>query len=275
MWPVYSNVFALLWGEVVHRPIFNALLVLLMLFGGSMGWAIIVLTLIVRALMRKTSLAGTEMASGMGDMQPKMQAIQEKYKDDPTKQQEEMMKLLKWGGGMLKGCLGMLIQIPVFIGLFYVIRDFAGGELILDDMYSFLRPRLGAASLDGVDTNFLGIDLLSSNNVVLTLIAAVLVFCQSKMMQRVKPQPKTPQAMPGGKNMPDPSKMMGTMNIVMVVMMWWLVWSTASGVGLYIVTTTLFTIIQYAIKYRPLIQAKLAGLMLTGGGSDKPEIIEG
>jgi YidC/Oxa1 family membrane protein insertase len=45
----------------------------------------------------------TDMSAGMGDMQPKMQKIQEKYKDDPVKQQEEMMKLLKGsGGGMFK-----------------------------------------------------------------------------------------------------------------------------------------------------------------------------
>lgn len=48
-------------------------------------------------------MAATDMSAGMGDMQPKMQHIQEKYADDPAKQQEEMMKLLKGsGGGMFK-----------------------------------------------------------------------------------------------------------------------------------------------------------------------------
>ncbi|USN56766.1 MAG: YidC/Oxa1 family membrane protein insertase [Candidatus Peribacteria bacterium] len=95
MGPVYSNIFGLLWGEIVYRPILNLLLVLVVWFGGSMGWAIVGLTVLIRLLMWRTSMNATDMSAGMGDMQPKMQAIQDKYKDDPIKQQEEMMKLLK------------------------------------------------------------------------------------------------------------------------------------------------------------------------------------
>jgi YidC/Oxa1 family membrane protein insertase len=52
----------------------------------------------------------------MADMQPKMQEIQEKYKDQPEKMSAEMMALFKKsGGGPLKGCLTMIIQIPVFL----------------------------------------------------------------------------------------------------------------------------------------------------------------
>ena len=55
-----------------------------------------------------------------------MQEIQEKYKDDPQKLSEETMKLLKKeGSAPLKGCLSMLIQLPIFIGLYFVIRAFA------------------------------------------------------------------------------------------------------------------------------------------------------
>jgi YidC/Oxa1 family membrane protein insertase len=71
------------------------LLVFLVWFGGNMGRAIIGLTMLIRILMWRTSMAATEMSAGMSGMQPKMQAIQEKHKDDPAKQQEEMMKLLK------------------------------------------------------------------------------------------------------------------------------------------------------------------------------------
>ncbi len=90
-------------------------------------------------------MAATDMSSGMGDMQPKMQKIQEKYADDPAKQQEEMMKMLKGSGGMFKGCLGMLIQLPVFIGLYRVIQSFAAGTAnVGNEMYSFLMPLFGS-----------------------------------------------------------------------------------------------------------------------------------
>jgi len=56
------------------------------------------------------------MGSGMKDMQPKMKEIQETYKDDPQRMSEEMMKLWKTpGNNPLKGCMTMVIQIPVFL----------------------------------------------------------------------------------------------------------------------------------------------------------------
>jgi YidC/Oxa1 family membrane protein insertase len=66
------------------------------------------------------------MSKGMSNIQPKMQEIQDKYKDNPQKLSEETMKLLKKeGSAPLKGCLSMLIQLPVFIGLYFVVRKFA------------------------------------------------------------------------------------------------------------------------------------------------------
>lgn len=56
------------------------------------------------------------MGAGMSKIQPKMEEIQKKYADNPEKISEETMKLLKKeGGAPLKGCLGMLVQLPVFI----------------------------------------------------------------------------------------------------------------------------------------------------------------
>lgn len=158
--------------------------------------------------MRRSTMAATDMSAGMGDMQPKMQKIQEKYKDDPAKQQEEMMKILKSSGGMFKGCLGMLIQIPVFLGLFYVIKDFASGTFNPGEIYSFLTPWLGTLDIKNVDTMFLGMDLLEKNNLLLTILAAVFVYAQSSMMQMVRPKPKIPQMLPNGQPAPDMSKMM-------------------------------------------------------------------
>ncbi|USN54896.1 MAG: YidC/Oxa1 family membrane protein insertase [Candidatus Peribacteria bacterium] len=76
---------------------------MLALFGGNLGWSIIVLTLIFRLLLVKNAMAGMKMQGEMTDLQPKMQEIQEKYKDEPEKMSSEMMSLLKKsGGGPLK-----------------------------------------------------------------------------------------------------------------------------------------------------------------------------
>ncbi|MBP7847627.1 membrane protein insertase YidC [Patescibacteria group bacterium] len=78
--------------------------------------AIISLTLIIRLLLVKNAMAATKMQGHMTDFQPKMQELQEKHKDDPQRMSSEMINLFKKdGGGPLKGCLSMLVQIPVFL----------------------------------------------------------------------------------------------------------------------------------------------------------------
>ena len=60
----------------------------------------------------------------MQDIQPKIQEIQEKYKDKPEKQQQEIMKLYKEAKiNPLAGCLPLLIQMPILFGLFAVLRE--------------------------------------------------------------------------------------------------------------------------------------------------------
>lgn len=246
------NIFALLWIEIIKRPIFNILVVLLSLFGWELWWAIIVLTIIIRFLLLKSSTAGTQMQKSMGDLQPKLQEIQEKYKDDPEKVASETMKLFKekWGGP-LKWCLTMLLQIPIFLGLFYVVRDFSNQEFPTA-IYSFIE--VFNISVGTPQTMFYGIDLLVGQSLILTLLAAVLMYAQMRMTQLTKPMqaPKVP-----GANIPDMSKMMSGMSVVFVGMMWIFVWSMPSAIGLYIVTSTLFGVIHHIIQFWPVVSAKL------------------
>ncbi len=244
--------------EWIKRPIFNMLAVLIDVLGNNMGLAIIALTLLVRLLLVKQATAGMKMQGELTDMQPKMQEIQEKYKDDPQRMSSEMMQLLKKsGGGPLKGCLTMLIQIPVFLGLFFTIKELAN-EHFTTELYSFLYSF--SIQLDAINTDFLGMQLLDNHNVLFTMLAGLAMWAQLKLTALVNPPKKA--WLPGmdKPGMPDMSKMMGTMNIVFVIMMAWFVWNMQSAIGLYIITTTLFGVIQQAIQYRPLLQAKLQTL---------------
>ncbi|USN56767.1 MAG: hypothetical protein H6766_07240 [Candidatus Peribacteria bacterium] len=81
-----------------------------------------------------------------------------------------------------------------------------------------------------ISTSFLGMDLLANHSIVLTALAAVLVWAQSSIMQMTRPQQSTPQTLPNGQATPDMSKMMGFMNYFMVIMMGGLVWNMQSGV---------------------------------------------
>ncbi len=246
------------------------MVVFLAIFGGNMGIAIILLTLLVRLLLLRNSMAGANMSKGMSSIQPKMEEIQEKYKDDPKKLSEETMKLLKKeGAGPMKWCVAMLIQLPVFVGLYYVVRKFAEGAIPHEWLYSFFWSfGKGFSSGEGIDAYFLGMNLFENHNVVLTAIVAVLNFTQFQLTSLTQKANK-PAAMPGGLQMPDMGNMMMIMNVMMTLMMVSIVYSFAAGVGLYLAVTSLFSVVQYVVQYRVLIKAKWNMLF----NKNKPEVI--
>ncbi len=252
------NPFSLIFLEIIYRPIFNLLIIFLALFNLNLWLAIIALTLLVRLILLKPALAGNEMQKQMTDLQPKLKEIQEKYKDDQQKMAEETMKVFKkhWSWP-LKWCIMLLVQIPVFIWLFFVVKNFSETEWVInmDSLYSFLTFLwLNWLEIEQVNTVFLWIDLLSWWSIVLALLAWALIFTQMKLTMLNRPA--TPQ-MPWWANMPDMNKMMGFMNIFLTVMMTWFVLFMPAWIWLYIVTTTLFSVIQFTIQYRELIKVKL------------------
>lgn len=91
------------------------------------GWAIIVLTILVRIGTAPLMVRQMRSAERMREVQPKLKALQERYADDRQKQSEEMMKLYREENiNPLGGCLPLLIQMPVLIGLFYALRTSIG-----------------------------------------------------------------------------------------------------------------------------------------------------
>ncbi len=88
------------------------------------GWAIIFITIIIKVVFWPLTHASTRSAKRMQALQPQIKALQEKYKDDPVKQQKKMMEFWKENKiNPMSGCLPTLIQMPVFIGFFYMIRS--------------------------------------------------------------------------------------------------------------------------------------------------------
>jgi YidC/Oxa1 family membrane protein insertase len=91
------------------------------------GWALSVIFLVftLRALLIKPFISQVRSMRKMQEFQPQIKKLQEKYKNDRTKLAEEMQKLQKEHGvNPLGGCLPLVVQLPVFIGLFHVLRGF-------------------------------------------------------------------------------------------------------------------------------------------------------
>ena len=89
----------------------------------SFGLAIIIFTIIIRLVLLPLSIKQTKSTAKMSAIQPEMKKVQEKYKNDPQKAQQEVMKLYKENGvNPMGGCLPMLIQMPILFALFYVFN---------------------------------------------------------------------------------------------------------------------------------------------------------
>lgn len=109
--------------EVFKNWIFD---IIQFFFGFCQDWglAIIIVTIIFRVLISPLMHKQTKSSYQMQKVQPLMQEIQTKYANDPQRMQEEMQKLYADAKfNPLAGCLPMLLQMPIFIALFQVLRE--------------------------------------------------------------------------------------------------------------------------------------------------------
>lgn len=111
------------WFSVLARPIF-AVLDFLHSWVGNWGVAIILLTFLIKALFYKLSEIQFRGMARMRKFQPRMQKLKEQYGDDKQELQKRMMELYKKEGfNPMAGCWPLLVQMPVFISLYWVLRE--------------------------------------------------------------------------------------------------------------------------------------------------------
>jgi YidC/Oxa1 family membrane protein insertase len=123
------------------------------------GWAIIVITVLIKLIFWPLTQASTRSMKRMQALQPQMNAIKEKYKDDPVKAQRKTMELWKEHKvSPIGGCLPMVLQIPVFFGFYRMIQsaiELRGapflwvGDLSKSDTL-FVIPGLGFVPIIGI-----------------------------------------------------------------------------------------------------------------------------
>ena len=109
------------WLTIVAAPIFWCLEVIYKLVG-NWGWAIVLLTVCIKAIFFPLSAASYKSMAKMRKVTPRMTALRERYGDDKAKLNQEMMSLYKTEKiNPLGGCLPIVIQIPVFIALYWAL----------------------------------------------------------------------------------------------------------------------------------------------------------
>ncbi|CAM2771738.1 membrane protein insertase YidC [Helicobacter burdigaliensis] len=122
---------------------------------GNWGWAIILLTFIVRVVLYPLTYKGMVSMQKLKDLAPKMKELQQKYKGEPQKLQAHMMELYKkHGANPMGGCLPLLLQMPVFFAIYRVLYnaiELKGAEWLLwiDDL-SVMDPYFVLPILMGI-----------------------------------------------------------------------------------------------------------------------------
>ncbi len=184
----------------------------------SYGLAIILFTIIVRIILLPLNIKQTRSQVRMQAVQPEVKKLQEKYKNDPQKSQQEMMKLYKEKGvNPMGGCLPLIIQLPILWALFYVFRNIKP-----------LDPVTGQA----VTVSFLWMkDLFSHDPLfILPILSGLTTFLSTRMMAPVGDSAQ--------------SKQTSTMNIGMSIMMVFMAWKFTAALVLYWVANNLIQIGQ-------------------------------
>lgn len=181
------GIFTKLFRSFITKPLLNALIFISSVVPGhDLGFSIILLTLAVKLLLFLPTQHALEGQRKMQLLQPKFEAVRKQYKDNPTKMQEETMKIWKENKvNPMQSCLPMLIQFPILIGLFYVVRDGVHLELSQHLVYGFYQ------NIDWTfDTRWLGFDLTRSYPWIFPPLLVVMQFLQMKLTFHISDKKK-------------------------------------------------------------------------------------
>ena len=237
----------------------------------SYGLAIILLTILIRVVLLPLTIKQTRSMQAMQKIQPEVKALQQKYKGDRQKMNEELMRLYKEHQvNPLGGCLPLLLQLPVFIALYSVLRGDAKlaqpaaiahlpegsalAEAITSQSASFLGMNLGCAPthagrgdvpIPGTGTLQCGDGLASA--IPFYALVALMVFTtyyQQKQMQQASGQ-QQPQ--------------MQLMLKIMPFFLGFISLTIPAGVLVYWVTTNLWQVGQQTVMLRAKARAEVEG----------------
>lgn len=237
---------------IIYQPIFNAVLFFhKVLPGQDLGLAIILVTLLIKLLLYSPSLVAIRSSRQLQSLQPRLRELQTKYKNDREALGREQMKLYKESKvNPLAGCLPALIQIPFLYGLFLVFLNglkVDGDGMIVADQVKNIYPALRDYYLNQpLNTHLFGlVDLAKNHNIILSLLAGLSQFWQSRMLAA----PKEPK-IPGARDEAMASALNKQMMYIFPVVTAYISYTLPAGLGLYWTASTIFTIGQQYLFLR-------------------------
>lgn len=255
------------WMTIVYRPILNTLVFLIeSMPRHSLGLAIILLTLIIRTLLLIPSQRAMRSQRKMQEIQPKLEELKKRHKDNQEKLALETMKL--WQSQKVNpfgSCLMILVQFPILIALYYVVQSGLHPDKV-GLLYDFVASDL---DFTAIQTNFLGLlELTEIDFFVLPLTVGGLQYFQMHLAlaraqkkkekaKQKKGETKILKKVEGTEDLQDQMQMAtNMMKYVMPVMIAFFTASLPAGVGLYWGVSTIYGIVQQIVVNKESLKEK-------------------
>jgi YidC/Oxa1 family membrane protein insertase len=221
------------------QPFYNAFIFLIgVMPAGDVGFAIIVMTLVVRAVFYPAFTASIKTQMGMQAIQGDLDEINKKYKDNPDEKAKRTMELFKEKEVRpFAGFVALFVQIPIFIALYYALIREGLPHIETQLLYSFVHvPTV-------VNLNFLGIlNLLGIHDIPLAIIVALLQYAVVRLsLVRTKRATTAPLSAEKAQTQAMQQKMMLYFMPALYV---FIVYSFPAAAGLYFATSNLISLGQ-------------------------------
>ncbi len=239
-----------MWNSFILEPMINALILIYQFLGQNFGLSILLFTALVRLITLPLTYQQMKSTMVMAEIQgsDRYKKMQEKYKNDKQKLSEEQMKLFREVGyNPFSGCLGLIIQFPIIIGLYQaIIRTMAATPLQLFDLskfiYSFVPSGLIPLNSQFLYMNLgqperLSLSFLPFDIPVLTILVVISTYLQTKLTTPTSPDSQG-------------SQMTQMMSLYMPLLLGYFAYTLASGLALYFVASNLLGILQGLIMKR-------------------------
>ena len=257
--------------DIILNPFVTILTLFYSIFNQDIILAIVVLTIIIRLLTYPLLARQQESTKKMQTLQPKLKQLQEKYKNDREKLSQAQMELYREHGvNPLGGCLPLLVQFPILIGLYQaIIFALAASPFTLVD----LSERLLIPGLDGLiplQHTWLGMDLTlpPTTNPQYALILPLLVMATTWLQSKFSMATNTNTQTSDDDKPNQAAAMTQSMTTIMPLMFGFFALSFSVGLSIYFITSNIVGIIQYSP------QGKRFFGRIFGGGSDEDEVLE-
>lgn len=223
-----------LWTNIFYEPIYNTLILIVNnITFGDVGFAIIILTILVKFVLIPLTKKSIKNQVLMKKMEPELKAIKKDFpnKEEQAKKTFELYK--KYGTNPFSGCLVVILQLPIIFALYYVF--YKGLSLDANSIYSFISiPQ-------NINTNFLGLVDLHSKSLFLALIAGISQFIQGYLSNPIKPKDKKEEQTFQEQLS---SSMQLNVKYVLPIFIAFVAYQISAAVALYWIISNIFTIIQ-------------------------------